>query len=177
MSIIISLPDGSKKEYPAAVSALDIANEISPRLAAAALAAEINGKLCDIGTMISEDAELKIHTFKSEEGKELYWHSTAHLMAQAVKQLWPDVQVTIGPAIEQGFYYDFDRQESFTDEELEQIEARMNELIAQDLPYVRKELSKQEAVEIFAGMGEDYKIEILDEIPDTDIISTYKQGD
>lgn len=177
MSIIISLPDGSKKEYPAAVSALDIANEISPRLADAALAAEINGKLCDIGTMIAQDAELKIHTFKTEEGKQLYWHSTAHLMAQAVKQLWPDVQVTIGPAIEQGFYYDFDREESFTDEELEQIEARMNELIAKDLPYFRKELSKQEAVEIFAGMGEDYKIEILSEIPDTDTISTYKQGD
>ena len=177
MSIIISLPDGSKKEYPAAVSALKIAEDISPGLAKAALAAEINGKLCDIGTLIEEDAELKIHTFKTEEGKELYWHSTAHLMAQAVKQLWPEVQVTIGPAIEQGFYYDFDREEAFTDEDLEQIEARMKELSAQDLPYTRKELSKQEAVEIFGKMGEDYKIEILDEIPDTDIISTYSQGD
>ena len=177
MSIIISLPDGSKKEYPAAVSALKIAEDISPGLAKAALAAEINGKFCDIGTLIEEDAELKIHTFKTEEGKELYWHSTAHLMAQAVKQLWPEVQVTIGPAIEQGFYYDFDREEAFTDEDLEQIEARMKELSAQDLPYTRKELSKQEAVEIFGKMGEDYKIEILDEIPDTDIISTYSQGD
>ncbi|MCB5286227.1 MAG: threonine--tRNA ligase [Candidatus Cloacimonetes bacterium] len=177
MSIIISLPDGSKKEYPAAISALDIANEISPRLADAALAAEINGKLCDIGTMIESDASVVIHTFKSEAGKELYWHSTAHLMAQAVKQLWPEVQVTIGPAIEQGFYYDFDREEAFTDEELEQIEARMNELSAQNLPYIRKELSKAEAINIFSKQKEQYKVEILGEIPDTDIISTYAQGD
>lgn len=177
MSIIISLPDGSKKEYPAAISALDIAKEISPRLADAALAAEIDGKLVDIGTMIDRDASVVIHTFKTEAGKELYWHSTAHLMAQAVKQLWPEVQVTIGPSIEQGFYYDFDREESFTEEDLAKIEARMKELIAQDLPYRRKELSKQEAVEIFSKMGENYKIEILSEIPDTDIISTYTQGD
>ncbi|MCB5270265.1 MAG: threonine--tRNA ligase [Candidatus Cloacimonetes bacterium] len=177
MSIIISLPDGSTKEYPAAISALDIAKEISPRLADAAVAAEIDGKLVDIGTMIDRDASVVIHTFKTEAGKELYWHSTAHLMAQAVKQLWPEVQVTIGPSIEQGFYYDFDREESFTDEDLAKIEVRMKELIAQDLPYQRKELSKQEAVEIFSKMGENYKIEILSEIPDTDIISTYTQGD
>ena len=177
MSIVISLPDGSKKEYPAAISALDIAKEISPRLADAAVAAEINGKLMDIGTMIESDADLVIHTFTTEAGKELYWHSTAHLMAQAVKQLWPEVQVTIGPSIEQGFYYDFDREESFTEEDLAKIEARMKELIAQDLPYQRKELSKQEAVEIFSKMGENYKIELLSEIPDTDVISTYTQGD
>lgn len=177
MSVIISLPDGSKKEYPSAVSALDIAKDISPRLADVALAAEINGKLMDIGTMIDRDASIVIHTFKTEAGKELYWHSTAHLMAQAVKQLYPDVQVTIGPAIEQGFYYDFDRDESFTEEDLAKIEARMKELIASDLPYQRKELSKAEAVEIFSKMGEDYKIEILSAIPDTDVISTYTQGD
>jgi threonyl-tRNA synthetase len=177
MSVIISLPDGSKREYPAAISALDIAKEISPRLADAALAAEINGKLMDIGTMIEADADIVIHTFKTEIGKELYWHSTAHLMAQAVKQLFPHVQVTIGPSIEQGFYYDFDRDEPFTDEDLAKIEARMKELTLQDLPYARRELSKQEAVEIFKNMGENYKIEILDEIPDTDVISTYTQGD
>lgn len=177
MSVIISLPDGSKKEYPAAISALDIAREISPRLADLAVAAEINGKLMDIGTMIESSASVVIHTFKSDAGKELYWHSTAHLMAQAVKQLYPDVQVTIGPAIEQGFYYDFDRDEPFTEEDLAKIEARMKELIAQNLPYQRRELSKAEAVEIFSKMGEDYKIEILSEIPDSDIISTYSQGD
>jgi threonyl-tRNA synthetase len=151
--------------------------DISPRLADAALAAEINGKMSDIGTIIESDAELTIHTFRTEQGKELYWHSTAHLMAQAVKQLWPEVQVTIGPAIEQGFYYDFDREEAFSDEDLQKIEARMKELSAQDLPYHRKELSRDEAIDIFRGMNENYKIEILREIPDDQVISTYAQGD
>ncbi|MDD4147957.1 MAG: threonine--tRNA ligase, partial [Candidatus Cloacimonetes bacterium] len=177
MAVIISLPDGSKREYPSAISALQVVNDISPRLADAALAAEINHKLCDIDTMIESDAELLIHTFRTEQGKELYWHSTAHLMAQAVKQLWPEVQVTIGPAIEQGFYYDFDREESFSDEELLKIEDRMKELSALDLPYHRKELSKAEAMEIFKGMNEHYKVEILEDIPDDQVISTYSQGD
>ncbi|MDD5316861.1 MAG: TGS domain-containing protein, partial [Candidatus Cloacimonetes bacterium] len=177
MSVIISLPDGSKREYPAAISALQVAMDISPRLADAALAAEINGKMSDFGTIIESDAELTIHTFRTEQGKELYWHSTAHLMAQAVKQLWPEVQVTIGPAIEQGFYYDFDREEAFSDEDLQKIEARMKELSAQDLPYHRKELSRDEAIDIFRGMNENYKIEILREIPEDQVISTYTQGD
>ena len=177
MSLKISLPDGSKREYPAAVSALQVATDISPRLADAALAAEINGKMSDLSTIIDSDSELIIHTFKTDEGKELYWHSTAHLMAQAVKQLWPDVQVTIGPAIEQGFYYDFDREEAFSDEDLQKIEERMKELSAQDLPYYRKELSRAEAIEMFRGMNEMYKIEILSEIPEDQVISTYTQGD
>lgn len=177
MSIFISLPDGSKKEYPAAVSALQVATDISPRLADAALAAEINGRMCDLDTMIISDSEIIIHTFKTEKGKELYWHSTAHLMAQAVKQLWPDVQVTIGPAIEQGFYYDFDRDEPFSDEDLAKIEERMKELSSEDLPYSRRELSKAEAVRIFSEMNELYKIEILEDIPDDQVISTYTQGD
>jgi len=177
MSIFISLPDGSKKEYPAAVSALQVATDISPRLADAALAAEINGKMCDLDAIIESDSEIIIHTFKTEKGKELYWHSTAHLMAQAVKQLWPDVQVTIGPAIEQGFYYDFDRDEPFSDEDLAKIEERMKELSSEDLPYSRRELSKAEAVRIFSEMNELYKIEILEDIPDDQVISTYTQGD
>jgi threonyl-tRNA synthetase len=175
--MFISLPDGSKKEYPAAVSALQVATDISPRLADAALAAEINGRMCDLDTMIISDSEIIIHTFKTEKGKELYWHSTAHLMAQAVKQLWPDVQVTIGPAIEQGFYYDFDRDEPFSDEDLAKIEERMKELSSEDLPYSRRELSKAEAVRIFSEMNELYKIEILEDIPDDQVISTYTQGD
>jgi threonyl-tRNA synthetase len=177
MSVNISLPDGSKREYPGAVSALQVAEDISPRLADAALAAEIDGKLCDLETMIDKDSSLVLHTFKTDIGRDLYWHSTAHLMAQAVKQLWPEVKVTIGPAIEQGFYYDFDRDESFTDEDLLRIEARMKELSAQNLPYHRKELSKAEAVELFSKMNESYKIEILNEIPDDQTISTYTQGD
>ncbi|MDD4034297.1 MAG: threonine--tRNA ligase [Candidatus Cloacimonetes bacterium] len=177
MAVIISLPDGSTKEYPGAVSALDIAKDISPRLADAALAAEINGKMVDISSIIDKDASVVIHTFKTEAGRQLYWHSTAHLMAQAVKQLFPKVQVTIGPAIDQGFYYDFDRDEPFTEEDLLNIEQRMKELIANDLPYTRRELGKAEAIEAFRNMGENYKIEILSEIPDGDVISTYTQGD
>ncbi len=115
--------------------------------------------------------------FDSDLGKEIYWHSTAHLMAQAVKQLFPDVKVTIGPAIESGFYYDFDTKVPFTDEDLEKIEQKMKELIKENLEYKRKELSKQEAYDIFQKMGEDYKLEILSEIPDDQIISTYQQGD
>jgi len=177
MSVIITLPDGSQREYPAAVSALQVAKDISPRLADAAVCAEVDGKLRDLDHIIEKDASLVLHTFKSEQGREIYWHSTAHLMAQAVKQLFPSVKVTIGPAIEQGFYYDFDREEPFTDEDLARIEARMQELSKQDLHYSRRELSKAEAMGIFKGMNEDYKLEILSEIPDTDVISTYKQGD
>nr|MDK2850603.1 threonyl-tRNA synthetase [Candidatus Cloacimonadota bacterium] len=177
MSIIISLPDGSKKEYATEVTALTVASDISPRLADAALAAEINGKMCDLNTIIDRDSELIIHTFKTEKGKEIYWHSTAHLMAQAVKQLWPNVHVTIGPAIEQGFYYDFDRDEPFSDADLVKIEERMKELSRQDLPYSRQELSKVEALKIFKEMNELYKVEILEDIPDDQVISIYTQGD
>lgn len=173
----ITLPDGTIKEYSGAVSALKIAEDISPRLADAALAVELNGILKDLNTMIDADSNVLFHTFKTEAGKDLYWHSTAHLMAQAVKQLYPDVLVTIGPSIEQGFYYDFDRDAPFTDEELSMIENRMKELIAQDLPYSRRELSKQEAIVLFGGMGEKYKLEILSEIPDGETISSYTQGD
>ncbi|GAB1467473.1 threonine--tRNA ligase [Candidatus Cloacimonadota bacterium] len=177
MSISITLPDGSVKQYDKPVSALAVAKDISPRLADASICAELNGKLIDLEHMIDSDANLVLHTFKSEIGKEVYWHSTSHLMAQAVKQLYPEVLVTIGPAIEQGFYYDFDRETPFTDEELLLIEKRMQELSAMALPYARTELSKAEAIKMFADMGETYKLELLDAIPDTDIISSYRQGD
>ena len=177
MSIKITLPDGSIKEYAQPVSAQQVAQDISPRLADASVAAEMDGKLIDLNQIIDHDANLILHTFKTETGKDIYWHSTAHLMAQAVKQLFPDVKVTIGPAIEQGFYYDFDRDKPFTEEELQQIEDRMVQLSKEALPYSRKELSKAEAIEIFKAQNEDYKIEILNEIPDEDTISTYTQGD
>ena len=177
MPINVTLPDGSVKQYPSAVSAWTVAHDISPRLADASVCAEVDGKLVDLEHLIDHDANLVLHTFKSDEGKEVYWHSTAHLMAQAVKQLYPDVLVTIGPAIEQGFYYDFDRVVPFTDEELIVIENRMKELIAADHHYQRRELTKAEAVKIFSDMGESYKLELLEAIPDGEIISTYTQGD
>jgi threonyl-tRNA synthetase len=177
MPVKIILPDGSEKLYESPVSAQKVAEDISPRLADAAVCAEVDGKLVDLSHLLDQDAHLILHTFKTETGKDIYWHSTAHLMAQAVKQLFPKVKVTIGPAIDQGFYYDFDRDEPFTEDELLQIEERMALLSKQNLPYERKELSKAEAMEIFRSLGEDYKLEILGEIPDTDIISTYRQGD
>ncbi|PKN74660.1 MAG: threonine--tRNA ligase [Candidatus Cloacimonetes bacterium HGW-Cloacimonetes-2] len=177
MAIKVSLPDGSVKNYDAPVKIIDIANEISPRLADASICGELDGKLVDMDHVIDHDSALVLHTFKTDTGKDVYWHSTAHLMAQAVKQLYPEVKVTIGPAIEQGFYYDFDRDQPFTDEELVLIENRMKELSAAGHKYSRRELTKPEAMEIFRQMGEDYKLEILAEIPDTDTISTYTQGD
>jgi threonyl-tRNA synthetase len=177
MLLRITLPDLSVKEYSAPVTPLKVAEDISPRLADAAIAAEVNGKLVDLNHEITTDCSLILHTFATETGKEIYWHSTSHLMAQAVKQLYPKVKVTIGPAIEQGFYYDFDRDEPFSDEELLKIETRMKELSAQNLPYVRKELSKQEAIDVFSKQQEDYKLELIEAIPDRDIISTYQQGD
>ncbi|MDZ4121206.1 MAG: threonine--tRNA ligase, partial [Candidatus Cloacimonadaceae bacterium] len=177
MSIKIKLPDGSHREYPAPLSVYQIARDISPRLADAAICTEIDGKLVDMNHVVSEDCSMLFHTFSSEIGKEVYWHSTSHLMAQAVKQLFPEVKVTIGPAIESGFYYDFDRDESFSEADLVAIEERMKELIKADLPYARKELSKAEAMQMFGDMRESYKLEILSEIPDDDTISTYQQGD
>ncbi|MGC9361461.1 MAG: threonine--tRNA ligase [Candidatus Syntrophosphaera sp.] len=177
MQIKITLPDGSIKKYDHPVSPLEVAEDISPRLAEASICAQIDGKLHDLNHIMDKDASLTLHTFKTDVGRDIYWHSTAHLMAQAVKQLFPQVKVTIGPSIEQGFYYDFDRDEPFTEEELQKIEERMRLLAEQNLPYERKELSKAEAVRIFKDMGEDYKLEILGEIPDTDTISTYRQGD
>jgi len=177
MQIIITLPDDSKKIYDHPVTAIQVAEDISPRLAEEAICAEVDGKLVDLDYLIDHNARLIIHTFKTKEGKEVYWHSTAHLMAQAVKQLFPQVKVAIGPAIEQGFYYDFDKDEPFTDEELQQIEERMVMLSKENLPYTRQELSKEEAKKIFSEAGESYKLEILENIPDTDTISVYRQGD
>ncbi|PKN78823.1 MAG: threonine--tRNA ligase [Candidatus Cloacimonetes bacterium HGW-Cloacimonetes-1] len=177
MSIKVTLPDGSEKHFPGSISAYDVAKDISPRLADAAVCAELDGKLYDINTIIDHDVKAVFHTFSSAIGKEVYWHSTSHLMAQAVKQLFPDVLVTIGPAIDSGFYYDFDRDTNFTDEELVSIENKMKELVKADLPYLRTELSKQEASDLFAKMGETYKAELLAVIPDGDIISIYQQGD
>ncbi|HOL33268.1 MAG TPA: threonine--tRNA ligase [Candidatus Syntrophosphaera thermopropionivorans] len=177
MQIKITLPDGSEKIYDHPVTAIQVAKDLSPLLAEEAICAEVDGKLVDLDYLIDHNARLTIHTFKTREGKEVYWHSTAHLMAQAVKQLFPQVKVAIGPAIEQGFYYDFDKDEPFTDDELQQIEERMIMLSKENLPYTRQELSKEEAKKIFSELGESYKLELLEDIPDTDTISVYRQGD
>lgn len=177
MTLKITLPDNSIKEYEKPITPYQVAEEISPRLAEAAIAAEVNERFVDLNYEIGSDSKLVLHTFSSDKGKEIYWHSTAHLMAQAVKQLFPKVKVTIGPAIDQGFYYDFDRDEPFTNEELILIENKMKELSTSALPYIRKEITKQEAMSIFSKMQEDYKLELLEAIPDCETISTYAQGD
>jgi len=146
-------------------------------LALRSIVAEINGKLVDMNFTIEEDANIVLHTFDSEIGKNVYWHSTAHLLAQAAKQLYPEIKVTIGPAIENGFYYDFDREKSFTDEELLDIEKKMLELIKEKLEFKRSEISRNEALKIFTEMGEDYKIELLNAIPEDETITLYQQGD
>lgn len=176
MAINITFPDKSIKSFENGITPFQIAESISHNLALRLVAAEVSGKMVDTDFPINEDAELFLHTFDTDKGKEVFWHSTSHLMAEAVKTLFPNVKVTIGPAVEQGFYYDFDREESFTDEELKLIEDKMMELAKLNEEYTRKELSRNEAMELFKNQNESYKIEILEEIPEDQTISIYTQG-
>ncbi len=176
MKIKIEFPDHNVKEFAKGVSALDIAKSISENFSQKVFAASLDGKVMDMKSSVEKSGKIVFHTFDDDLGKEIYWHSTAHLMAQAVKELWPAVKVTIGPSIEQGFYYDFDREEAFTDADLENIEKKMEELVKGNFEYTRKEISKEEAIAYFESIDEPYKVEILKEIPDGEIISTYNQG-
>ena len=173
----ITLPDGSHRQFDHPVSVFDVANDIGPGLAKAAVAGKVNGQMVDTSYQIDKDVELSIITATSDEGLEVIRHSTAHLMAQAVKQLFPTAQVTIGPVIEDGFFYDFAYQRAFTPEDIEAIEKRMNELMQQDIPVARSEKSRDEAIAFFKGMGEDYKAEIISDIPAQEALSLYQQGD
>ncbi|KTC73759.1 threonyl-tRNA synthetase [Legionella birminghamensis] len=173
----IKLPDGQIKHFEQPVTIYEVANTISPGLAKAALAGSINGKLVDTSYLIDKDCDLIIVTDKQEEGLEVIRHSTAHLLAQAVKQLFPSAQVTIGPVIEDGFYYDFAFERPFTPEDLERIEARMMELAKADYPVSRRELPRDEAIDYFRSLGEEYKAKIIAEIPQGEVISLYRQGD
>ncbi|WP_024327918.1 threonine--tRNA ligase [Thioalkalivibrio sp. AKL19] len=173
----VTLPDGSRREFDHPVTVLDVAKDIGPGLAKATLAGKVNGQLVDARHEIDDDAELAIVTDRDPEGVEIIRHSTAHLMAQAVKQLFPEAQVTIGPTIENGFYYDFAYDRGFTPEDLEKIEKRMKELAKQDLPVERSLMDRDEAVKYFRDMGEEYKAEIIASIPQGENISLYKQGD
>ena len=173
----ITLPDGSRRSFDHAVSVLEVANDIGPGLAKAALAGRVDGKLVDTTYVIDRDADLAIVTDKDEDGVEIIRHSTAHLLAQAVKQLFPDAQVTIGPTVEDGFYYDFAYERPFTPEDLKAIEARMTELANADLPVTRSVMSRDDAVAYFRGIGEEYKAEIIESIPPDQQLSLYTQGD
>ena len=174
---VITLPDSSKREFAAPLSVFDLAMDIGPGLAKATLAGRVNGELVDASFVIESDADVSLITARDEEGVDIIRHSTAHLMAMAVQDLFPGAQVTIGPVIENGFYYDFAYERPFTPEDLEKIEGRMNELAKAALPVERSVMSRPDAIAMFEKMGEKYKVEIIDSIPGTEDLSFYKQGD
>jgi threonyl-tRNA synthetase len=173
----ISLPDGSSKRFEHPVTVAEVAASIGSGLAKATLAGELDGRLVDASHRVESDASLRIITGRDEEGLDLIRHSTAHLMAQAVKRLFPETQVTIGPVIENGFYYDFAREEPFRPEDLEAIEAEMSRIVADDLPVSREVMDRDEAVAFFRAQGEEYKARIIADIPAGETISLYRQGD
>jgi threonyl-tRNA synthetase len=173
----IKLPDGSVKHFEAPLTVYDVAHHISPGLAKAALAGRVDGRLVDTSFLIKTNCSLVIVTEKQDDGLEVIRHSTAHLLAQAVKSLFPTAQVTIGPVIEDGFYYDFAFQRPFTPEDLEAIEVKMRELAKANYPVSRRELSRDEAIKYFKGIREEYKAKIIADIPEDEVLSLYKQGD
>lgn len=175
--IKIKFPDGSIKEFEPGVTGLDIARSISPKLAKEVLAVSVNGEIRDLTRAIAEDAEVKLHTWEDEEGKHAFWHSSAHLMAEALQQLYPDTKFGIGPAIDNGFYYDVDPGEGvvLTDKDLEAIEKKMLELARQKEEYCRINVSKQEALDHFNALNETYKVELINDLEDGKI-TYYRQG-
>jgi len=174
---VVTLPDGSERAFNQSISVHDVALDIGPGLAKAALAGVVNGKEVDTSFVIDADSQLSIITERDDAGVEILRHSTAHLLAQAVQQLFPGTQVTIGPTIEDGFYYDFATGHNFTPEDLERIEKRMEEIVADDVSVERIVCSREKAVEIFRNMGEHFKVQIIEDLPDSEEISIYKQGE
>jgi threonyl-tRNA synthetase len=174
---VINLPDGSQRTFEQPVSVADVAFDIGPGLAKAALAGVVDGREVDTSFVIDSDSALSIITERDEAGVEIIRHSTAHLLAQAVQQLFPGTQVTIGPTVENGFYYDFATGHNFTPEDLERIEKRMEELASADLPVERVVYSREQAIDLFRNMGEHFKVQIIEDLPGGEEISIYKQGE
>lgn len=174
---VITLPDGSSRQFDNAITVYDVAADIGAGLAKATLAGVVDGREVDASYSIVSDAELRIITSRDDQALEILRHSTAHLLAQAVQQLFPGTQVTIGPTVEDGFYYDFASDHNFSLEDLEKIEAKMQELVADDLTVSRLVYSREQAIEMFRDMGEHYKVEIIEELPEGEEISVYQQGD
>ncbi len=173
----VTLKDGTIKEYESGITILEIAQDISKRLAKVALAGEINGEVVDLRMPIKEDVHLNILTFEDQGGKHAYWHTTTHIMAQAVKRLFPDAKLAIGPAIENGFYYDFDVEQPFTPEDLEKIENEMKKIIKENLPIERYVLPKDQAIKQAEEQSENYKLELINDFHEDEIISFYRQGE
>ncbi len=175
---VITLPDGTQRSFDSALTVMAVAEDIGPGLAKATLAGRVNGDLVDASFLIESDSELAIITSKSEEAMELMRHDGAHVMAQAVQELYPDTQVTIGPAIENGFYYDFARDEAFHEEDLKKIEQRMHEIVKRDLPIEREVIDRAAAIKLFGDLGEKYKVEIIEDIiPEGEEVTIYRQGE
>jgi threonyl-tRNA synthetase len=175
--VAITLPDGSVRQFDGPVSGAELAADIGPGLAKAALAIRVGGHMRDLAMVLDEDAEVSIVTSKDDDGLELLRHDCAHVLAQAVQDLFPGTQVTIGPSIENGFYYDFARDEHFTPDDLPKIEARMAEIVDEDLPFSREVWDRNEAIKVFTDMGEAYKAELISDLPEDEEISIYRQGD
>ena len=176
--IKVTLKDGSQKEIEKGISVIDLAKEISEGLARQATCASVDGKVVDLRYVLEKDCSVEIHTFESDlEGKKAYWHTTSHIMAQAIKRINPNVKLAIGPAIDEGFYYDFDVENNFTDEDKEKIENEMKKIIKEDLPIERFSLPRSEAIKLMEDLNEPYKVELIKDLPEDEEISFYKQGE
>ena len=175
--INIKLPDGSVKEYEAGVKVGDVTKDISEGLYRSAVGAVVNEKIMGYEESITEDCDFKVVKFEDKEGKAIFWHTSAHLMAAAVKEFWPETKFAIGPAIDDGFYYDMDLDHRFVPEDLEKIEKKMKEIAKKDLKLKRVELSRKDALEYFKKQGQDYKIELIEDLPDDEKITIYEMGD
>ena len=175
--IKIELKDGSLKEFESGIRAIDIANSISEGLARAIVGAKINGEVKDLKTPINDDAKLEFVKFEDKDGKEVFWHTSTHVMAQAIKRLYPEAKLAIGPAIENGFYYDIDLEHRLSPEDLEKIEAEMKKIVKEEFEVERYELPKDEAIDFMKKLGEDYKVELIEGLEEGSTISFYKQGE
>ncbi len=173
----VSLKDGVEKVYQKGITLLEIAENISRKLGKEALAAKVDGVIKDLSSKVDKDCNVQFLTFEDEEGRKVFWHSSSHVMAQAVKRLFPETKLAIGPAIDEGFYYDFDRDESFTPSDLEKIEQEMAKIIAEDYAFCRKNVSKEEAIEELNKINEPYKVELVEALPEGAPISFYQQGE
>src|SRR5580692_7709093 len=174
---VVTLPDGSARSFDAAVTGTEVAAAIGPGLARAALAMKLDGKLVDLTTTINGDASVRFVTRRDDEALEMIRHDAAHVLAEAVQDLYPGTQVTIGPSIENGFYYDFARNEPFTPEDFPAIEAKMRDIIGRGEKFERRVIDRDEAIAFFQAKGEKYKAQLIQDLPPTETITLYTQGD
>jgi threonyl-tRNA synthetase len=175
--VALTFPDGARRDYPNGITGIDVAKAISPSLAKRTVAMALDGTVADLSSSIDRDARIEFVARDDSRALELIRHDAAHVLAEAVQSLWPGTQVTIGPVIENGFYYDFFRNQPFTPEDFPAIEKRMREIVARDKPFTKEVWSRDEAKRVFADKGEMFKVELVDAIPEDQSINIYKQGE